>query len=96
MTSERTKKQPAVTVGSSPAQTIEVPQKSAVVAEENDSSAAVPTGEQKPRKQRKKRKLPPLHQRRMVQALGRVEGRLSPVEGSRERSCHQGQLAQNA
>ena len=44
------------------------------------SSEVIATSEQPQRKKkRKKRKLPPAHQRRMVQALGRIEGCIKPA-----------------
>ena len=65
----------------SSAQMVEAAQESSAVAEAGRSPDAVPASEQKKRKKqrRKKQNLPPHHQRRMVQALGRIEGRISPV-----------------
>ncbi|MEL6555356.1 MAG: hypothetical protein AAFQ63_18130 [Cyanobacteria bacterium J06621_11] len=84
MPSARSNKKPAATEDSSPAQVVEAPQESAAASEENGALDAEPTGEQRKQKKRRKRKLPPPHQRRMVQALGRVEGCLSPVDGGIE------------
>ena len=62
------------------AQIVEAAQESAAVPDAERSPDAVPASEQKQRKKkRKKHQLPPHHQRRMVQALGRIEGRISPV-----------------
>ena len=64
------------TEDSSSAQIVSESQDSAVVSKDDGSLDAVPTGEQKKQKKRKKRHLTPRDQRRMVQAIGRVEGRI--------------------
>ena len=61
-------------------------QESAAVPNVKGSPDAVPDGERE-RKQKKRKQrshLPPLHQRRMVQALGRIEGRITPAGRSIE------------
>lgn len=72
-------KQTPIEDGSS-AQTSKEDKTNVVGAKGDDSQENVSTGEQK-RKKKKRRKPVPHDQRRMVQALGRIEGRILP-EGS--------------
>ena len=67
------------------AQVVETTQDSAAVPDANELVDVAPVSEQKQkRKKRKKRNLVSRHQRRMVQALGRIEGRISPAGRSIE------------
>ena len=61
------------------AQMVKATQNSAAVSDAEGSLDAAPASEQKRQRKRKKRQLLPPHQRRMVQALGRIEGRILPV-----------------
>jgi len=64
------------TEDTSSAQIVSETQDGAVVSKEEGSLDAAPTDAQIKRKKRKKRYLAPYDQRRMVQAIGRVEGRI--------------------
>ena len=70
------KTKPTSPEDSSSAQIVSAPQDSAVVSKADGAPDAVPAGEQKKQKKRKQRHFTPRDQRRMVQALGRVEGRI--------------------
>lgn len=80
MPSQRSEQNQTSTADDSPTQLVKQVQDSTVVADVAGLSNAATVGEQKRRrKKRQKSKLPPPDQRRMVQALGRIEGRISPA-----------------
>lgn len=85
MPSKRSEQTQPSVADDSRVQVVEVTQDSAAVPNANESADAASVSEQKQkRKKRKKRSLVPRHQRRMVQALGRIEGRISPAGRSIE------------
>ena len=65
-------------------ETVEAAQESTTGPTADGVPDTTPVSEQKKQKKRKKRKLPPPSQRRMVQALGRIEGCLLPVDSGIE------------
>ncbi|MEL6556245.1 MAG: hypothetical protein AAFQ63_22735 [Cyanobacteria bacterium J06621_11] len=76
--------QSTATVGDLNTETVKASQESAVVPDADSALEAAPVSEQKKQKKQKKRQLPPPSQRRMVQALGRIEGCISPADGGIE------------
>ena len=80
MPSEISKTKQTSTKDSSSAQIASETQESTAASANDGALNAVPASEQKKKKKRKKRQVTPHSQRRMVQALGRVEGRILPVD----------------